>query len=92
MNYFNMRLWTATDDIMIPPMGKDGKNVCLIFFGKNTNFSETYNFLNLNRNNVRYVNVPTVTYPIKSWMTPDIRKNILGFKLISYDFFLEINF
>lgn len=81
MNYNNQKLYIPTDKIFIPPKTTEGKKNCFFFYGENVNFSECYNFLNIRREQMRLVFVPTIVKP-RSYLTPEYAKEIRDFKLL----------
>ena len=70
MNFYNQRLFIPYHDIFFPQKTPDGKQNCLFFYGENVNFLETYNFLQIKKQFVKYVFVPTIVRP-RSYLTPE---------------------
>lgn len=83
MQYKALKLYRPVNSIVLPPAGIDGKNVCFGFFGENVTFPQVYKFLNLKPVYMRYVFVPRITKPVRTYLTPQYKKVLLGFGLKS---------
>lgn len=81
MNFYNQKLFIGYDSIFFPPTTPNGKKNCFFFFGENTNFIETYNFLNIKPQFFRHVFVPTISKP-RSYLTPEYNKVLKDHKLL----------
>lgn len=81
MNYRSLKLWTPVNNLIIPTIGVDNKNICLFFWGENVDFFEIYNSLNIPSNNVKYYFQPTIVRPIQSYMSASTKKEVLSYKL-----------
>lgn len=85
MNFKNLKLWTPTETLTIPPIGiEDGtnkKNICFFYIGDNVSFLDSYNSFNINKKAIRYLYIPTILKPVKAWMDPALRKRILKYGL-----------
>ena len=87
MQYKALKLYRPAPHIVVPPNGVDKKNVCFGFLGENVTFSEAYRFLKLKPQYMKYVFVPRVTKPARSWLTSKYKKTLMGFKLKPFNGF-----
>lgn len=81
MNFYSQKLFIPYRDIFFPSKTPDGKANCLFFYGENVNFIETYNFLQIKKQFVKHVFVPTIVRP-RSYLSPDYYKVLKDHKLI----------
>ena len=88
MNYYQQKLWIPAPKLIVPPSGPGGKKVCFYFFSENLNFFDIYNMLEIKKQSVRHYYVPTVTKPPRYFMSQELRKQIMSYKLIPVRAFL----
>lgn len=81
MNFYFQKLFVPYETLILPLNSPTGKNNCFYFYGENVNFIETYNFLNIKKQNFKHIFVPTVDRP-RSFLTPEYYKILKDRQLI----------
>lgn len=77
-----LRLYRPVQSLLIPPVGIEGRNVCMSVFSENEDFLEGLNHLNIRPQYIRYVYVPTTKYP-RTRLTGEYRKELISHHLRS---------
>ena len=98
MNIDLLKLYIPAPKLIIQPKPRN-KNYCLAFFGENITFEKAYRALDIRPNQVRYIFVPKIVGPVRTWLLPQYRKTLKSHKLVpitgffgDYSFFEGKNF
>lgn len=80
MQFKTLKLYRPANDILIPPAGIDGKNICLAFMAENHRFLDAFRYMRIKQAQVRNVFVPMTMKP-RTYLTPEYKKRLFGHKL-----------
>ena len=82
MNYNSIRSFKILKGLInIPIKQEDGRNVCITLLSENQDFLSTFNYLPFRLATLRYVFVPTINKPMRTYLTPEYKKAIMEHKL-----------
>lgn len=103
MQFKTLKLFRPVPNIIIPPAGIDGKNVCFAVITENHRFLDGFRFMGIKQAQVRNVFIPTTKKP-RTMLTSEYKKELMthglrpfkGFfgnysKMVGKNFYLDLS-
>jgi len=87
MQFKSLRLFRPVPNIIIPPAGIDGKNICFSIITENHKFLDGFRLMGIKQAQVRMVFIPTTNKP-RTMLTPGYKKELLAHGLRPFKGFL----
>jgi DNA-directed RNA polymerase beta subunit len=81
MQFKSLKPFRPVPNIIIPPVGIEGKNICFTVITENHSFLDGYRMMGIKKSQVKYVFVPTTRKP-KTALTSSYKEKLLSHGLI----------